>query len=116
MLGPTRLTGVQRYTVPNDFITKNWLGLSWSDWLGLDASPKAFRETITPAPGLYRVRVKGTDTLAAHLASRVMRCLAFLHCQRQTEDLLAAIATTRQGISGPVGCPLRGLWRGLYGV
>lgn len=64
MLGPTRLTGVQRYTVPNDFITKNWLGLSWSDWLGLDASPKAFRETITPAPGLYRVRVKGTDTLA----------------------------------------------------
>lgn len=43
---------------------KNWLGLSWSDWVGLNASSEKFRETITTDPGLYRVSVKGVGKLA----------------------------------------------------
>lgn len=48
----------------NTFLTQNWLGLSWSNWIGLNASPNAFRDIVTTDPGLYRVRVKGVEKLA----------------------------------------------------
>ena len=51
-------------TQKSNFMMKNWLGLSWSDWVGLDASPEAFRAVITTNSGLYRVRVEGVERLA----------------------------------------------------
>lgn len=47
----------------NPFLQQNWEGLSWSDWVPLDAPTAAFR-VISAKPGFYRIRVVDQSVLA----------------------------------------------------
>ena len=47
----------------NTFLMQNWGGLTWSDWVPLDAPTKDFR-LLPQEPGFYRVRVVDQPVLS----------------------------------------------------